>query len=99
MGRNVELMSLTESTTDELTQSFHAISEKVSSISEVNSIVATASEEQSAVTADISNQLENMSVLVKQNIEGVEKSVEANKAVVEVTKELSSELAFFKVDK
>ncbi|PMM04917.1 chemotaxis protein [Vibrio kanaloae] len=99
MGRNVELMGLTQSATDELTQSFYAISEKVSSISEVNSIVATASEEQSAVTADISNQLENMSVLVQQNIEGVEKSVEANKAVVEVTKELSSELAFFKVEK
>ena len=99
MGRNVELMSLTQSTTDELTQSFYAISEKVSSISEVNSIVATASEEQSAVTADISNQLENMSVLVQQNIEGVDKSVKANESVVEMTKELSSELAFFKVDK
>ena len=99
MGRNVELMSLTQSTTDELTQSFHAISEKVSSISEVNAIVATASEEQSSVTVDISNQLESMSILVQKNIEGVKKSVEANKAVVEEIDELSSELSFFKVEK
>ncbi|MFA0630485.1 methyl-accepting chemotaxis protein, partial [Vibrio sp. 10N.222.49.A3] len=54
MVKNVELMRLTKSTTDELAQSFHSISEKVLSISEVNAIVATASEEQSAVTTDIS---------------------------------------------
>jgi methyl-accepting chemotaxis protein len=99
MMRNVELMGLTQSTTNELAQSFYAISDKVSSISEVNSIVATASEEQSAVTADISNQLENMNVLVQQNIEGVESTVRANESVVEMTKALDSELRYFKVDK
>ncbi|MFA0178150.1 hypothetical protein AB4472_23790 [Vibrio lentus] len=92
-------MNLTKSTTDELEQAFYAISEKVLSISDVNSIVATASEEQSAVTADISMQLENMSVLVQQNLEGIEKSVLANKSVVEVTQELSSELSIFEVKK
>ena len=99
MGRNVELMSVTKSTTGELAESFHVISEKVSSISEVNSIVATASEEQSAVTADISSQLENMSILVQQNLEGIENTVKASESVVEVTKALSSELSFFKVEK
>ncbi|WP_375320922.1 methyl-accepting chemotaxis protein [Aliivibrio logei] len=99
MGRNVDLMSLTQSTTDQLIQSFYAISEKVSIISDVNSILVTASEEQSTVTADISNQLENMSVLVQQNIEGVDNLVKANESVVEVTKELNAELGFFKVDK
>ncbi|MFA0001353.1 methyl-accepting chemotaxis protein [Vibrio lentus] len=99
MARNVELMIATKSTTGELAQSFHVISEKVSNISEVNSIVATASEEQSAVTADISSQLENMSILVQQNIEGIESTVKACDSVVEVTKELSSELSFFKVEK
>ncbi|WP_019823545.1 methyl-accepting chemotaxis protein [Vibrio splendidus] len=99
MGKNVELMALTQSTTEALTQSFHAISEKVASISDVNSIVATASEEQSAVTNDISTQLENMSVLVQQNLEGIESSIKSNESVVEVTKELNNELSFFKVDK
>ena len=99
MGRNVELMIVTKSTTGELAQSFHAISEKVSSISEVNSIVATASEEQSAVTADIASQLENMSTLVQQNIEVIESTVKSSESVGEVTKTLSSELSFFKLDK
>ncbi|WP_422641318.1 methyl-accepting chemotaxis protein [Vibrio splendidus] len=99
MVKNVELMRLTKSTTDELAQSFHSISEKVLSISEVNAIVATASEEQSAVTTDISTQLENMNVLVQQNIEGIDQSAQANQSVVEVTKELNSELSFFKLDK
>lgn len=99
MRHNVELMIVTKSTTGELAQSFHAITKKVASISEVNSIVATASEEQSAVTADISSQLENMSILVQQNIEGIESTVKACESVVEVTKTLSSELSFFKVKK
>jgi methyl-accepting chemotaxis protein len=99
MGRNVELMIVTKSTTSELAQSFHAISDKVLSISEVNSIVATASEEQSAVTADISSQLENMSILVQQNIEGIENTVKSGESIIEVTKALSSELSFFKVEK
>ncbi|HIF5961070.1 TPA: methyl-accepting chemotaxis protein [Vibrio parahaemolyticus] len=99
MERNVELMSLTKSTTGELAQSFYAISEKVSNISEVNSIVATASEEQSVVTADISSQLENMSVLLQQNLEGIESTVKASNSVFKVTKELSSTLSFFKVEK
>jgi methyl-accepting chemotaxis protein len=99
MGRNVELMALTQSTTEALAQSFHAISEKVASISDVNSIVATASEEQSVVTNDISTQLENMSVLVQKNLDGVESSIKFNESVVEVTKALNNELSFFKVDK
>ena len=99
MSRNVELMTLTQSTSDELTQSFFAISEKVSNISEVNSIVATSSNEQSTVTTEIANQLENMSVLVKEHIKGVDSSVKANESVAKVTKKLNSELSFFKVEK
>ena len=99
MGRNVELMIVTKSTNGELAQSFHAIADKVLSMSEVNSIVATASEEQSAVTADISSQLESMSLLVQQNIEGIENTVKSGESIVEVTKALSSELSFFKVKK
>lgn len=99
MMQNVELMAVTKAATDELTQSFNAISDKVSSISEVNSIVATAAEEQNTVTIDISNQLENMRVLVQGNIDGIEDTVKASESVVEVTKALSSDLSFFKVGK
>lgn len=99
MTRNVELMSLTKSTTEELASAFCAISEEVLKISDVNSIVATASEEQSTVTLDISKQLEDMSVLVQQNLASVEKSVQANQSVVEVTGTLTSELSFFKAEK
>ncbi|MFA0519848.1 methyl-accepting chemotaxis protein, partial [Vibrio sp. 10N.222.55.E8] len=67
-------------------------------ISDVNSIVATASEEQRAVTDDISNQLENMSVLVNQNIEGIENLVKSNESVIEMTNDLNSDLRFFKVE-
>lgn len=95
MAHNVELMAMTKSTTEALNQAFYAISSKVASISEVNSIVATASEEQSIVTADISKQLESMSELVKENLKGVDKSLRSNQLVIEVTDELSSVLTFF----
>ncbi|MDH5918924.1 methyl-accepting chemotaxis protein [Vibrio splendidus] len=45
MARNVELMSLTKSTTEELVNAFYAISDEILKISDVNSIVVTASEE------------------------------------------------------
>ncbi|MFA0000457.1 methyl-accepting chemotaxis protein [Vibrio sp. 10N.261.46.A3] len=99
MERNVELMNLTRSTSDDLAKSFHSISDKVSGISEVNAIVATASEEQSAVTNDISKQLEHMSFLVHKNLEGIEESVSSNLSSVKITQDLNSELSFFKVDK
>ncbi len=98
MERNVELMSVTKNATDQLAQSFEEISEKVSSISEVNSIVATASEEQSTVTTDISKQLENMNMLVQKNLEGVELTSSANDEVSQLAKQLKSELNYFEVN-
>lgn len=98
MNKNVELMKVTKSATEDLAGSFAAISEKVSSISEVNAIVATASEQQSAVTVEISQQLENMNVLVQQNLAGIEKTTSSNQDVVKLAQGLESELSFFDID-
>ncbi|MCC4790302.1 MULTISPECIES: methyl-accepting chemotaxis protein [Vibrio] len=99
MSRNVELMNLTKEATNELTESFAIISEKVTGISEVNAVVATASEEQSAVTQDISKQLEDINSLVQQNIKGIEESTNSNQEVGALAEKLQSELSFFEVKK
>jgi methyl-accepting chemotaxis protein len=97
MTRNVELTGKTQLATAELTESFKYVSEKVSAISDVNSIVSTAAEEQSAVTVDISKQLEEINQLVQSNLSGIEDTNQANHAINELTEQLSAELAFFKV--
>ncbi|WED27194.1 methyl-accepting chemotaxis protein [Vibrio sp. DW001] len=97
MTKNVELTAITQITTAELTESFKHVSDRVLAISEVNSIVATAAEEQSAVTLDISNQLEDISNLVQSNLNGIEDTNRANQAINELTEELNDELSFFKV--
>lgn len=97
MTKNVELTAITQVTTAELTESFKHVSDKVLAISDVNSIVATAAEEQSAVTLDISNQLEDISNLVQSNLNGIEDTNRANQAISELTEQLNDELSFFKV--
>ncbi|UGA55314.1 hypothetical protein [Vibrio sp. VB16] len=96
-ARNVELTTIAQITTAELTESFKHVSDRVLAISEVNSIVATAAEEQSAVTLDISNQLEDISNLVQSNLNGIEDTNRANQTINELTEELNDELSFFKV--
>ncbi|PMH03885.1 methyl-accepting chemotaxis protein [Vibrio lentus] len=97
MGQNVEMMDVARQVADKLQKSFEDISDKVASISEVNAVVAIASEQQNTVTVDISNRLEEMNGLVRQNLEGVGSTLETNKEVVHLVQELESDLSFFKV--
>ncbi|WP_260261620.1 methyl-accepting chemotaxis protein [Vibrio intestinalis] len=97
MSRNVELMESAKAATSELANSFDIISQQVEGISDVNAVVATASEEQSVVTQDISKQLEDINTLVQQNIQGIEESTLSNQEVNALAKQLQSKLAFFKV--
>ncbi|ASA54899.1 methyl-accepting chemotaxis protein [Vibrio gazogenes] len=97
MSQNVALMVSAKAATEELANSFEVISEEVTRITEVNAIVATASEEQSAVTQDISKQLEEINTLVQQNIKGIEESSKSNQAVNVLAEQLHTRLSFFKV--
>ena len=98
MSKNVELMNITRLATEELTKSFVVISEKVASISDVNAIVATASEEQSAVTMDISKQLEGMSILVQKNLEGIYETVNSSDRVMKLAHNLKLDMDFFNIE-
>ncbi|WP_335720489.1 methyl-accepting chemotaxis protein [Vibrio natriegens] len=97
MNRNVELMSLTNSSNQELSNAFKLVAEKVTDISDVNTIVATAAEEQSAVTHDTSVQIEHINSLIKQNIETMTETTIVNREVGELTKNLNAKLQYFKV--
>lgn len=98
MNKNVVLIDESLSISQELTEAFKSISDKVSSISDVNALVATASEEQSAVTQDISKQLEDINLLVQENLKGIEQTSSSNEDISELTKKLNDELSFFKIN-
>ncbi len=95
MEQNVELMSLTSESNKQLSDAFELVAQKVTGISDINAIVATAAEEQSAVTSDISAQIEEINGLVKTNIEGMLETMAANQGVVEQTQSLKAKMEYF----
>ncbi|EOG9061917.1 methyl-accepting chemotaxis protein [Vibrio fluvialis] len=97
MTQNVALIDETQRATQELIEAFRNVADKVRDISEVNAIVATAAEEQNAVTRDISKQLEDVNHLVQQNLKGIENTNLSNQDISELTNLLKDELSFFKI--
>ncbi|MCE0495305.1 methyl-accepting chemotaxis protein [Vibrio salinus] len=96
MTHNSELVGESHQITQELSEAFGLIKEKVSALSDVNSMVATASEEQSSVTQDISQRLEEINTIVQNNLQNTEQTSTANDEISQLVETLKNELAFFK---
>ncbi len=94
---NVKMISDSLSVYQEMSTSFRLISDRVSAISDINTLVSTASNEQSYVTNDISSQLENMSDLITKNTLAVINTKKSNEDISSLSLRLNDELSFFKV--
>ena len=77
--------------------SFEGISTSIATISEVNAQVATASEEQSFVTNDISQRVTATATLVHQNVSGISQSATASEELSRLSEQQHTILSFFKV--
>ncbi|MGB7997899.1 MAG: methyl-accepting chemotaxis protein, partial [Photobacterium halotolerans] len=97
MKLNTDMVSESQIITQALSDAFKTISEQVGQISDVNALVATASEEQSSVTNDISHRLEEISQIVQKNSENASQTTLANNDISALTQRLRKEMAFFKV--
>ncbi len=97
MQDNVILIQDLNRASKYLITSFSDMSEHVEILKDVNTLVATASEEQSSVTLDISNQLENISQLVNSNAASLNNTSESNQITSSLVHRLSIELSHFKV--
>ncbi|MEL6116407.1 methyl-accepting chemotaxis protein [Photobacterium sp. SP02] len=97
MKLNTDMVSESQIITQALSDAFKTISEQVGQISDVNALVATASEEQSSVTNDISHRLEEISQIVQKNSENASQTTLANNDISTLTQHLRKEMAFFKV--
>ena len=86
-------MQLAES----IKSSFEDISTSVESISEINTLVATAAQQQFNVTEDISKNTTSAFDLVQQNVSGIDETLQASSELAKLAETQKTELDFFKV--
>ena len=97
MTQNVELIEESVLLADQVKASFEDISRAVESISDINTLVATASQQQFCVTEDISKNVTQAFDLVQQNVAAVDETLQASAELAQMAEEQKKELAFFRV--
>ena len=97
MSANVTLAEDSRAISQQLGDSFTAIAKSVTQISDMNTQVATASEEQSSVTHDISQNVSLTFEIVNQNVSGVQESQKASEELSSLAAEQKHLLNFFKL--
>ncbi|MGD8119897.1 HAMP domain-containing methyl-accepting chemotaxis protein [Vibrio sp. TRT 2004] len=97
MQSNLTLAEDSRKFSGQLRDAFSAITESVSLISDMNTHVATASEEQSGVTQDISQNVSHAFDLVNKNAAGIEESKRASDELSKLATKQKDLLSFFKL--
>lgn len=95
MAKNVELIQDSVSLADNINLSFEDISKSVESITEINTLVATASNQQHAVTEDISRITNQAFDLVQQNVAAVNQTLQASTELSQLAEKQKKELEYF----
>jgi methyl-accepting chemotaxis protein len=97
MNNNVELIKESRVIAQTVSDSFTDISHSVSQISDMNTLVSTASREQSGVTQDIAKNVMQTSDIVNQNVVGINQSNQASEELARLSEKQKTVLEFFKV--
>ncbi|WP_070962508.1 HAMP domain-containing methyl-accepting chemotaxis protein [Vibrio sonorensis] len=97
MQNNTLLVEDSRQMSDKLSNSFTEIARSVTEISDMNTQVATASEEQSGVTQDISENVSMTFDLVNENVTGIQESKQASEELANLANEQKKLLAFFRL--
>ncbi|MGX9416765.1 methyl-accepting chemotaxis protein [Vibrio sp. WJH972] len=96
MKSNSKLIDESQTVAQQLQQAFSGISESVNSISDINTLVATASNEQSSVTEDISSNISATVEMVNENVIGIGESTKFSQVLSEEAEKQKRLLAFFR---
>ncbi|MHA2939311.1 methyl-accepting chemotaxis protein [Vibrio sp. RC27] len=96
MMHNVDLIDQSVQLVDNVKASFEDIQSAVESISEINSLVATSSQEQFHVTEEISQVTTETYDLVHQNVSGIDDTLQASSELSELAETQKRELDVFK---
>ncbi|MFA0016169.1 methyl-accepting chemotaxis protein [Vibrio lentus] len=98
MSSNTALVHRSQEMMLELSQAFTDIRQQVMEISEMNTMVSSASEEQRIVTQDITERIEGINTTVKNSVTSAQHTQEANIVISQRTSDLKEVLAFFNID-
>lgn len=82
----------------EAAESLNAITLSVSTISDMNTQIAAAAEEQSAVSDEINRSIVNISQLSEQTASGAEQTTGASTELARLAADLQSQISMFKVN-
>lgn len=97
MEQNVNLIEESVVLGEQIKLVFEDISSAVQSISEMNALVATASQEQHTVTEDTSRNTTQTFDLIQQNVSAINQSLQASNELAQLSEAQKDELAYFKV--
>jgi methyl-accepting chemotaxis protein len=97
MSKNVELIQESVLLANHVKDSFEDVSSAVQSISDINMLVAAASEQQTCVTENISKSTTLAFELVQQNVSAVSQTLQASSELSQLAESQKSELSFFRM--
>lgn len=95
MSNNIELVEKSVALAGNIRAAFDDISSSVDSITSVNELVATASQEQFHVTEDISQNTSETFSIVQRNVAAVEKSLVSSDELAKLAQTQKEELSYF----
>lgn len=97
MLSSLEIIENNQALAAQVSSSMTEIAGTISQLSDINRQVATASEEQNHVTADINKNLSNIYDLVSQNVTGITQSAATSKELSDLAENQREQLSYFTV--
>ncbi|WP_438970842.1 methyl-accepting chemotaxis protein [Methylophaga sp.] len=94
-GQNMAMESVSQA--ESAGQSLNVISERVLAIRDMNTYIATAAEEQSAVAEDINRNINNIAMIADENATSTSETTETSQSLTELASDLQRLVNQFKV--
>lgn len=97
MSSSLSMLEHNQTLAGEVSSALSGIANSVTDITEINTQVAAAAEEQSQVTSDINRNISNIYSLVSQNVTGITQAAAASHELSNLAEQQKQQLGFFKV--
>ena len=97
MSSSLSMLEHNQTLSGEVSAALSGIANSVTDMTEINTQVASAAEEQSQVTADINRNISNIYSLVSQNVTGITQAAAASHELSNLAEQQKQQLDYFKV--
>ncbi|MFA0057476.1 methyl-accepting chemotaxis protein [Vibrio echinoideorum] len=97
MSSSLSMLEHNQTLSGEVSAALSGIANSVTDMTEINTQVASAAEEQSQVTADINRNISNIYSLVSQNVTGITQAAAASHELSNLVEQQKQQLDYFKV--